>query len=68
MDTNQQDFEEINNTLIEIKKLLQFQLALELSSRGLTQEEIGKKLKIAKATVNDMLKGVSEKHKNTEIS
>lgn len=45
--------------LVEIKALLQYQLAIELWRGGLPQSEIGKRLGIAKASVNKMLKGVS---------
>jgi transposase len=44
---------------IEVQ-LLQNLLAVELWRGGLSQEEIAKRLGIAKGTVNEMLKGVSK--------
>ena len=40
--------------------LLQHLVALELSKSGVTQEVIGKRLHVAKATVVEMLKGVKK--------
>lgn len=45
------------DTVIE---LLQHLLALELSKSGVTQEAIGKRVHLAKATVVKMLKGVKK--------
>jgi len=39
-------------------ELLQNLLAIELSNNGVTQEQIGKRLHIAKSRVVEMLKGV----------
>lgn len=44
------------DTIIE---LLQHLLALELARAGATQEEIGKHLHVAKATVVQMLRGLN---------
>jgi predicted transcriptional regulator len=44
--------------LIEIKKLLQQLLAVELFKSGVPQADIAKRLHIATASVNQMLKGV----------
>ena len=50
-----------NKELIQIMKELnnntKYLLAIELSKSGLTQSEIGKRLKIATKKVNEMLKG-----------
>mgnify|MGYP001558416712 CR=1 FL=1 len=43
-----------------IIELLQHLLALEFSRSGATQEVIGKRLHIAKATVVEMLRGVKK--------
>jgi predicted transcriptional regulator len=48
-----------NNGLVAVVALLQNLLALELWRAGVSQAEIGKRLGIATATVNKMLKGVS---------
>ena len=55
-DTNQ-TIEKKLNVVIE---LLQHLLALELSKSSVTQEVIGKRLHVAKATVVEMLKGVKK--------
>lgn len=54
---NKKMIEKKLDTLIE---LLQQLLALELSRSGVTQEVIGKRLHVAKATVVEMLKGVNK--------
>lgn len=46
--------------LDEISKLLRHILALELYKSGMTQEAIGKHLKIATGSVNALLKGVKK--------
>jgi len=55
-DTNQTNEKKLD-TVIE---LLQHLLALELTRSGVTQEVIGKRLHVAKATVVEMLKGVKK--------
>ncbi len=47
--------------LMFVIELLQNLLALELSKGGVTQDVIGKRLHVAKATVVEMLKGVKMK-------
>ncbi|KKR53887.1 MAG: hypothetical protein UT90_C0004G0072 [Parcubacteria group bacterium GW2011_GWA1_40_21] len=42
--------------------LLQHLVALELSKSGVTQEVIGKRLHVAKATVVEMLKGIKKEN------
>ena len=54
-----------NNQIIEKKletliELLQNFLAIELWKNGVTQEAIGKRLRVAKATVVEMLKGIKK--------
>lgn len=48
----------IEEKLDVVIELLQHILALELFESGVTQEVIGKRLHVAKATVVEMLKGV----------
>ena len=48
----------IEKKLDSVIELLQHILALELFRAGVTQEVIGKRLHVAKATVVKMLKGV----------
>jgi hypothetical protein len=55
-DTNQT----IEKKIDVVIELLQHLLALELSKSGATQELIGKRLHVAKATVVEMLKGVKK--------
>jgi predicted transcriptional regulator len=55
-DTNQT----IEKKLDAVIELLQHLLALELSKNGVTQEVIGKRLHVAKATVVEMLKGIKK--------
>ena len=44
--------------LEKVSELLQYLLAIELWRGGLSQENIGKRIRVAKETVNTMLKGV----------
>jgi predicted transcriptional regulator len=48
----------IHKKLDAIIDLLRHLVALELSSRGVSRDIIGKRLHIAKSTVVDMLKGI----------
>jgi predicted transcriptional regulator len=48
----------IQKKLDTIIDLLRHLVALELSSRGVSRDIIGKRLHIAKSTVVDMLKGI----------
>ncbi len=48
-----------NDDLSTMAQLLQNLLAIELWRGGLSQAEIGKRLGVAKGSVNKMLKGVS---------
>ncbi len=48
----------ILKTLEEIKKLLQQSIAIQLYCAGAIQDEISKNLRIAKSTINKMVKGV----------
>lgn len=48
-----------NDDLSAMAQLLRNLLAIELWRGGLSQEEIGKRLGVAKGSVNKMLKGVS---------
>jgi len=50
----------MDKQLDEIKKLLQHNLAIQLYKGGATQDEIASNLKIAKATVNKMVKGIKK--------
>lgn len=50
----------IEKKLDVVVELLQNLLALELSKGGATQDVIGKRLHVAKATVVEMLKGVKK--------
>lgn len=50
----------IEKKLDAVMELLQHLLALELSKSGVTQEVIGKRLHVAKATVVEMLKGLKK--------
>lgn len=45
-------------TLDEIKRLLQQSIAIQLYKEGATQDEIAKNLKIGKATINSMVRGI----------
>jgi len=49
-----------NDDLEMVVKLLQNLLAIELWRSGLSQAEIGKRMGIAKGSVNKMLKGVKK--------
>jgi len=55
-DTNQT----IEKKLDVVIELLQHLVAVELTKSGVTQEVIGKRLHVAKATVVEMLKGVKK--------
>ena len=55
-DTNQT----IEKKLDVVIELLQHLVAVELTKSGVTQEAIGKRLHVAKATVVEMLKGVKK--------
>ena len=50
----------IEKKLDTVIELLQHLLALKLSKNGVTQEAIGKRVHVAKATVVKMLKGVKK--------
>lgn len=50
----------IGEKLDEVIALLQRLVAFELSRRGVSQEAIGKNLRVAKATVNQMLAGIKK--------
>jgi predicted transcriptional regulator len=58
--TESGDDVEIGEKLDEIIALLQRLVALELSRRGVSQEAIGKNLRVAKATINQMLTGIKK--------
>ncbi len=55
---DKKQFNQLNKKLDDIEKVLRHLLVIELYENGLTQEEIGKHLKIAKGSVNKLLKGV----------
>lgn len=55
-DTNQT----IEKKLDVVIELLQHLVAVELTKSGVTQEVIGKRLHVAKATVVEMLKGIKK--------
>lgn len=55
-DTNQT----VEKKLDVVIELLQHLVAVELTKSGVTQEVIGKRLHVAKATVVEMLKGVKK--------
>ncbi len=55
-DTNQT----IEKKLDVVIELLQHLVAVELTKSGVTQEVIGKRLHVAKATVVEMLKGLKK--------
>jgi predicted transcriptional regulator len=46
--------------LDEVIRLLQISNAIQLHKDGVTQEQIGKTLGIAKASVNQVLKGIKK--------
>lgn len=50
----------IEDKLDTVIGLLQHLIAIELSKEGMTQENIGKSLRVAKATVVKMLKGTKK--------
>ena len=50
----------VENKMDVVIELLQNLLALELSKSGVTQDVIGKRLHVAKATVGEMLKGIKK--------
>lgn len=52
----------VEQKLDEVISLLQHILALELARLGVTQEGIGKHLRIAKADVVAMLKGIKKEN------
>jgi DNA-binding transcriptional regulator LsrR (DeoR family) len=52
--------DKISKSLDDIKKLLQQSLAIQLYKGGATQDEIAKNLKITKATINQMVKGINK--------
>lgn len=54
------DNQNIEKKLDVVIELLQQLLALKLSKNGVTQEIIGKRLHVAKATVVEMLKGIKK--------
>ena len=50
----------LGEKLDKVTELLQHLVALEMSSRGVSQEAIGKKIRVAKATVGKMLLGMKK--------
>lgn len=65
MTINEKEVGELNNNLKDIKKLIQQSIAIQLYNSGVTQEEIGKKLGVAKGTANKMVKGMKTKKKDS---
>lgn len=55
------ELKQILKCLKDIEKLLQQSIVFQLCNTGLTQDEISKKLKMSKPTVNYILKGVKKK-------
>lgn len=51
---------ELKEKLTSIEGLLQSQLVIELFKLGVSQNEIGKRLKLRTATVNSLLKGIKK--------
>ncbi len=60
MSTDNLHLDKISKSLDDIKKLLQQSLAIQLYKGGATQGEIAKNLKITKATINQMVKGIKK--------
>lgn len=60
MNSDSKELSNISNSLNEIKRLLQQQIAIQLYTNGVSQNEIGKNMKIATGTVNHMLKGMKK--------
>lgn len=51
---------ELSRQILNIEKSMQHLLAIELYKLDVTQEDIGKHLGIAKASVNKLLKGIKK--------
>jgi DNA-binding transcriptional regulator LsrR (DeoR family) len=60
MDKQTENEGKISMQLDEIKRLLQHLIAIQLYCGGATQDEIVSNLRIAKATVNKMVKGIKK--------
>lgn len=58
MESKKDELDTISKYLIEIRDLLRHSVAIQLSARGATQDEIAQSLKASKTTVNKMLKGI----------
>ena len=60
MNSENLQLDKIAKSLEEVKKLLQQSIAIQLYKSGATQDEIVKNLKIRKATINQMVKGIKK--------
>ena len=60
MNDENKELKKIIKSLDEIKKLIQHSIAIQLYCAGATQDEITKSLRVTKATINQMVKGVKK--------
>lgn len=58
MDQSQKTLVKIADSLDEIKRLMQYSIAIELYGRGIKQEDAAKRLKIGVASLNQIVKGM----------
>ncbi len=62
MDDPNANWQEVLDAVHETNRLVQHLIAVELCLAGVSQEDIGKNLHVAKATVNEMVKGVKPRN------
>ncbi len=58
MENSSVDWEKVLQAVQDTNVLIKHLIAIELYLAGVSQEDIGKNLHVAKATVNEMVKGV----------
>lgn len=58
MDQNQKQLNKIASALDDIKRLIQYSIAIQLYNSGIKQEDIAKRLKIGVASINQIVKGM----------
>lgn len=63
MENKNKGLKNIQQSLDNILKLLQHSIAIQLYYAGASQDEIAKNLRLAKLTVNKMVKGIKKEKK-----
>lgn len=63
MENKNRELKKIQQSLDSILKLLQHSIAIQLYYAGVSQDEIAKNLRLAKLTVNKMVKGIKKEKK-----